>query len=1108
MENEKIKENTVLKGSRWNEPIKVVKTEQHSDYIVLSAVGLNTKQYYYELLFPEDLHNIQILTETESLDFSGDSDDFFLGIEAHRIRLAYEFDPYNAVNISQIDPLPHQIDAVYNRILRNPRIRFLLADDPGGGKTIMAGLVLKELKYRGVVRRTLIVVPGHLKFQWQREMREKFREFFEIIDRDVVNAYWGKNVWTDKNQCITSMDFAKQEDILDALREANWDLVIVDEAHKMAAYVYGDKVDRTERYKLGQVLSRNSSHLLFLTATPHKGDPENFRMLLNLLEPDMFADTSILNKSINQKENPLYIRRLKEDLRDFDGKPLFPPRYVHTVEYRLSRPEKKLYEAVTEYVMNYYMKAIERENRNVALALLILQRRLASSVRAVRKSLERRRERLKEMYEQSSVISEEVLIPEDIEDLPEHERWKYEERVEKLTLAKDLDELKQEIAELDALVSLAKEVEAMETETKLTELRKVMDTLNLREEDKKLLVFSEFKDTMDYLVEKLRSWGYKVTFIHGGMNQDQRIAAEGEFRRDAQIMVATEAAGEGINLQFCWLMVNYDIPWNPVRLEQRMGRIHRYGQRNEVHIYNMVSVETTEGKILDRLFEKLELMRLQLGSDRVFDVIGEIFEGISLEQLIKDALANKRTIDEILATIEAIPDRELIERIRKATAEGLATRHIDLSKIRQERQKAEENRLVPEYIESFFLKAFPRLGGVVDKRHDGFYRVGKVPPDLRNVSIGFKNAYGSVDKHYPKISFRKAEAASGEAEFIAPGHPLLETVVEKVLERFRNLGVKGSVFLDPEGRFEGLVWFIQGEVRDGLNNIVGKRLFAIYQDKNGNIKEVPSSILWDLKPAGGDIPEEVKHMMWSKESVVSYVISTILQGYKKELQESRARETDIKKKYGLESLNMLISESSRKILEYRMKEVKEGKDMSLAINREEEEKERLVRRRDELLRNIELERSLRLSPPEVLGVTAVLPSPVKREEVMEESGEVEEAGMRAAIEYEMNHGRKPEDVHLQNLGFDIRSIGPMEIRYIEVKARATEGRIALTPNEWMTAQRFGDNYWLYIVTNALKDPKLHIIRNPAMNLKPVEEIEVVRYIVEKDEWKKAVKEVA
>ncbi|MEM2057794.1 MAG: helicase-related protein, partial [Thermoproteota archaeon] len=755
-----------------------------------------------------------------------------------------------------------------------------------------------------------------------------------------------------------------------------------------------------------------------------------------------------------------------------------------------------------------YMKAIERENRNVALALLILQRRLASSVRAVRKSLERRRERLKEMYEQSSVISEEVLIPEDIEDLPEHERWKYEERVEKLTLAKDLDELKQEIAELDALVSLAKEVEAMETETKLTELRKVMDTLNLREEDKKLLVFSEFKDTMDYLVEKLRSWGYKVTFIHGGMNQDQRIAAEGEFRRDAQIMVATEAAGEGINLQFCWLMVNYDIPWNPVRLEQRMGRIHRYGQRNEVHIYNMVSVETTEGKILDRLFEKLELMRLQLGSDRVFDVIGEIFEGISLEQLIKDALANKRTIDEILATIEAIPDRELIERIRKATAEGLATRHIDLSKIRQERQKAEENRLVPEYIESFFLKAFPRLGGVVDKRHDGFYRVGKVPPDLRNVSIGFKNAYGSVDKHYPKISFRKAEAASGEAEFIAPGHPLLETVVEKVLERFRNLGVKGSVFLDPEGRFEGLVWFIQGEVRDGLNNIVGKRLFAIYQDKNGNIKEVPSSILWDLKPAGGDIPEEVKHMMWSKESVVSYVISTILQGYKKELQESRARETDIKKKYGLESLNMLISESSRKILEYRMKEVKEGKDMSLAINREEEEKERLVRRRDELLRNIELERSLRLSPPEVLGVTAVLPSPVKREEVMEESGEVEEAGMRAAIEYEMNHGRKPEDVHLQNLGFDIRSIGPMEIRYIEVKARATEGRIALTPNEWMTAQRFGDNYWLYIVTNALKDPKLHIIRNPAMNLKPVEEIEVVRYIVEKDEWKKAVKEVA
>jgi len=1109
LKNEEIKENTVLQGSRWNEPIRVIKAERHSEYTVISAVGLNTKQYYYELLLPEDLYEIQILPEAEFPDFSGDPDVFFLGIEAHRIRLAYEFDPYNAVNISQIDPLPHQIDAVYNCILRKPRIRFLLADDPGGGKTIMAGLVLKELKYRGVVRRTLIVVPGHLKFQWQREMKDKFREFFEIIDRDVVNAYWGKNVWADKNQCITSMDFAKQEDILDALREVSWDLVIVDEAHKMAAYVYGEKVDRTERYKLGQVLSKNSSHLLFLTATPHKGDPENFRMLLSLLEPDMFVNMSILNKSIAQKENPLYIRRLKEDLKDFDGKPLFPPRYVHTIKYGLSRPEKRLYEAVTEYVMNYYRKAIERENRNVALALLILQRRLASSVRAIRKSLERRRERLKEMYDQKSVIGEEILIPEDIEDLPEYERWKYEEKVEKLTLAKDLDELKQEIDELDILVKLAKEVEAMETETKLTELKKVMDTLNLQEEgNKKLLVFSEFKDTMDYLVEKLRSWGYKVTFIHGGMDQDRRIAAEGEFRRESQIMVATEAAGEGINLQFCWLMVNYDIPWNPVRLEQRMGRIHRYGQRNEVHIYNMVSVDTTEGQILDRLFEKLELMRIQLGSDRVFDVIGEIFEGISLEQLIKDALANKRTIDEILATIEAIPDKELIDRIRKATAEGLATKHIDLSKIRQERQKAEENRLVPEYIESFFLKGFPRFGGVVEKRHDGFYRIIKVPADLRNISIEFKNAYGTVDKNYPKISFKKEEALSGEAEFVAPGHPLLEAVVERVLEQFKQLGGRGSVFLDPGGRLEGLIWFMQGEIRDGLNNVVGRRLFAIYQDKAGDIKEVPSSLLWDLKPASENIPDEIRIMARDKESIVSYVISTVLQDYKKELQESRAREIEIKKKYGLESLNMLVSESTRKILEYRMKEVKEGKDMSLSINREEEEKERLLKRRDELLRNVELERSLKLSPPAILGVVAVIPSPVKREEVMEESGEVEEAGMRVAIEYELKHGRKPEDVHLQNLGFDIRSTGAGETRYIEVKARATEGRIALTPNEWMAAQRFRDDYWLYIVTNTLKDPELHIIRNPVESLKPIEEVEVVRYIIEKDEWEKVAKEAA
>jgi len=825
---------------------------------------------------------------------------------------------------------------------------------------------------------------------------------------------------------------------------------------------------------------------------------------LHLLEPDMFANISLLEESISNKENPLFVRRMKEDLRDFDEKPLFPPRHVHTVKYELSYHEKMLYEAVTSYVTNYYQKAVERENRNVALALLILQRRLASSVRAIRRSLERRRDRLEEMYKEGVLIREgEVFIPEEIEDLPEDERWKYEDKVEKLTLAENLNELKIEIDELENLIRIAKDVESKEVETKLTELKRVMDTLNLQDErNKKFLVFTEAKDTLDYLIDKLRSWGYDVTYIHGGMSPDERIDAEEEFRHRSQVMVATEAAGEGINLQFCWLMANYDIPWNPNRLEQRMGRIHGYKQLNEMHIYNMVAVDTIEGQILDKLFEKLEIMRLHLGSDRVFDVIGEVFEGISLEQLIKDALANKRTLNDILESIEAIPDKELIEEIRKATAEGLATRHIDLSRIKEEREKAEENRLVPEYIESFFLRAFPKFGGALERRQDGFYRISRVPPELRKISVSFKNMFGKVDRSYPKISFRKEELFKEEqVEFIAPGHPLLEAIVEKALENFRSSPNNSAVFLDPEGAMEGLIWFVQGEVRDGLNNVVGKRLFALHQDKAGKIREVSSAILWDLKPAKSNVPEEVASLALERGSIASYAISSLLQKYREELQDRRSREIDIKKKYGLKSLNTLISESAERILEYRTRQMKEGKDMSLPILKEER-KEDLMRRRNELQRSIELERNLRLSPPEILGVAAVLPFAEKHKDVMREDVEVEEIGMKLAMEYELRQGRNPEDVHLENLGFDVRSRGDGEIRYIEVKARVAEGKIAVTPNEWVVAHRFGDNYWLYIITNALANPKLHIIQNPATKLKAVKEVEVVRYLVEKDKWKR------
>ncbi|MFQ6129128.1 MAG: DEAD/DEAH box helicase, partial [Thermoplasmata archaeon] len=887
-----MKPGDILEGPFWPEKVKVISAKSiGKNQVRIEAVGVGSHKFYNPVLSEEDMNEIRI-AEGMSFDFCGDGESMFLYIESNRIRNAFQFDPLYAVNVSQIHPLPHQIEAVYHYIMPNPRIRFLLADDPGAGKTIMAGLLLKELKYRGLVERILIVVPGHLKDQWLREMKEKFLENFTIIDRAVMNASWGRNPFVDKNQVIVSMDFAKQSDVLLALKDSTWDLCIVDEAHKMSAYRYGEKIDKTQRYTLGEVLSPLTSYLLFLTATPHRGDPENFRLFLDLLEPGFFANTAMLSESIQNKDNPLFLRRLKEDLTDFDKAPIFPPRSVETIKYYLSEDEKKLYNAVTNYVEKHFNRALMKDKRNVTFALTILQRRLASSTRAVRKSLERRRKKLKELYETGQLIQEPRYYDEDyLEDLEEIERWKKEEELlEKLTSAETLEELKDEITRLDDLVILAKEVEKKEVETKLNELRKVMDEEKLQKSDVKLLIFTESKDTLEYLVEKLRKWGYAVTFIHGGMNLDARIRAESEFRNQAQIMVSTEAGGEGINLQFCWLMVNYDIPWNPNRLEQRMGRVHRYGQQHEVHIYNLVAIDTREGRILERLFEKLSRIREHLGSDRVFDVVGEVLVGKSLKDLIVDAIANRRTMEEILKDFERIPDEEALRRVREASLEALATRHIDLTRVMGERRKARENRLVPEYIEEFFKRAADVLGIIMKERRDGLWTISSVPFDVRNQSYSFRTKFGDVSREYSKISFDKERAFKAQAEFVAMGHPLLESVVTAIISRCDNVAGRGATFLDPEGKMDGIVWFLEGEIRDGKDEIAGRRLFAAYQGLMGD--ESPSfvnpSVLWDLRPLSErEAPHNAQVPSLDPETITSYVISEGMERYRDELLERR-----------------------------------------------------------------------------------------------------------------------------------------------------------------------------------------------------------------------------
>ncbi len=1087
----------MVEADFWPESVRVVATQPMGSRLKVEAVGVRSGQFYSRLFASDELERIRVATPV-GRDLAGRAEAFFLGIEAQRIRHAFQFDPLYAVNVSQIDALPHQIEAVYHYILRHPRVRFLLADDPGAGKTIMAGLVIKELKARGLVRRTLIVVPGHLRDQWLREMREKFAEAFTAIDRAVVSATWGRNVWQEYDQVITSIDFAKQDEVLPTLEVAAWDLAIVDEAHKMAAYRYGEKLSKTERYRLGEGLSRRSQFLLFLTATPHRGDPENFRLFLDLLEPGFFASRELLMQSVAEHDNPLFLRRLKEDLKKVDGTPLFPPRHVVTRPFRLSDDEKRLYNAVTAYVEHSYNRALAAEKRNVAFALLILQRRLASSVRAARLSLERRKQRLEELLRLGAWYAERGQVDEEeLEDAPEEERLRREEELlERLTAAETREELQHEIDQLGELIRLARQAERNEVETKLAQLRQVMEAEQIRQTGEKLLIFTEARDTLEYLAEKLRDWGMSVETLHGGLGLDRRIAAEHAFRDRAQVMISTEAGGEGINLQFCALMINYDIPWNPNRLEQRMGRIHRYGQEKEVYVYNLVAEDTREGGVLAALFRKLGKIQAALGSDRVFDVVGDVLPGVSLKDLIVDAVANRRTLDEILATLERVPDEEVIRRVREASLEALATRHLDLQGVLGEERRARENRLVPEYIERFFERASAFLELRGEQRRDGLWRLERVPFELRQVAK--EQGWGPLFEQYLKIAFDKRTARQQGAEFIAPGHPLLETMVERLLILCAPDLARGAVFADPDGRRDGLLWFLQVELRDGTNAIAGQRLVCVHQAAGApaDLRLVPPAVLWDLRPvSGGEAPD----LPVDEGAVLAFAVDAALEPYRRELLAERQREAAVKRKYGLRSLDQLLLESEAKLLDYATRRAK-GEDIpEPTIQHEERVKEDLLGKKRRLEEALRLGTTLAPAEPRIIGVARVVPTDAAGLALTEDQ-DIEDIGMRVALAYEGAQERSAEDISSENLGYDIRSTAPDgAVRYIEVKARARTGVIALTPNEWLMAQRLGDEYWLYVVEHAATVPELHTIQDPAVKLHPDEVVEVVRYVIR--DWK-------
>jgi SNF2 family DNA or RNA helicase len=622
---DQLQPDKVLQGPIFPEPVQVIVVVPMGSAVKVVGKGINSGRVYEPILTMENLAALETSPDVEPFD--GDPQRFRIGIEAMRLALGFEYDPYFSLSIARVDPLPHQLEAVYDYFLALPRIRFLLADDPGAGKTIMAGLLLKELKVRGLVKRTLIITPASLSFQWQREMKDKFRENFEVIRSDVLRANYGSNPWQEKNQVITSVSWVSRvEDAKESLLRSQWDLIIVDEAHKMSA---ASRDKKTLAYQLGEALSGMTDHYLLMTATPHKGDPKNFCLFLELLDRDVYGDVKSLEEAMRKHEAPFYLRRVKEALVTFPDpesgkvKELFTKRMVQTTEFQISDDEWDFYDALTRYVEDQSIKAAAEDSahgRALGFTMAMLQRRFASSIYAVRRSLERMKDkRAKILADPEGHRRGQInkRLPDEFEDLPDDEQQEIIAELEDLVVSYDPATLREEIVQLSKLITEARHLEKREIESKLVKLRELITEHGIFKDPKmKLLIFTEHKDTLDFLagegkdgrpLGKLIEWGLSVTQIHGGMkvgdrnSPGTRIFAEREFRESCQVLIATEAAGEGINLQFCWFMLNYDIPWNPVRLEQRMGRIHRYGQEKDCLIFNFVSTNTREGRVLQKL---------------------------------------------------------------------------------------------------------------------------------------------------------------------------------------------------------------------------------------------------------------------------------------------------------------------------------------------------------------------------------------------------------------------------------------------------------------------------------------------------------------------------
>ena len=1095
----------------------------------LSIIGKNDDGSLLDrMIFETDLLHLALADKNLSWSFTADADEYRLYSEAYRIHLAWLFDPMTAVHTSSIEPLPHQITAVYDKMLSRQPLRYILADDPGAGKTIMTGLLLKELILRGDVKRCLIVSPGSLTEQWQEELSEKFNLKFKILTNADITASIG-NVFDDMPFCIARLDkLARNEDIQKRLELSSWDIIVCDEAHKMSASWYGGDLKKTRRFQLGELLAKTTRHFLLLTATPHNGKNDEFELFLSLVDSERYAQMKPAQReglSVQTDYSDIMRRLVKEELVRFDGTPLFPERIAYTIPYDLSDAELELYESVTEYVRTEFNRAEHvtgKKFNTVGFALTILQRRLASSPAAIYLSLSRRREKLqKKLHDilagKAKLEGAKAISDEDWDDIDEMDAAESESNDEQLidlsTAARSIEELKQEIETLRYLERMADKVRKSNCDKKweelaslLTENEKMFEIQQGHRDRLKLIIFTEHRDTLNYLDDKIGAMigANHVVTIHGGMGRDERHKMEAAFKHDPDIIVliATDAAGEGINLQRAHLMINYDLPWNPNRLEQRFGRIHRIGQRDTCYLWNLVASNTREGEVFSRLFEKLEIEREKLGG-KVFDILGKVtFDNKPLRDLLIEAIQygeSEEAKAHFSRVIDGAFDKDAIEALihERALTKDILD-EMAVTRIREEMERIESRRLQPYFIGSFFLNALDKLGGKYRKRANNRWTLERVPQKIRE-----ENAQSSrveaISKTYEYICFDTKERVIDnlpDAYLVCTGSALLDSVISVILKSGNRHIKEGTIYIDERNTAvdAGILLYVETVMhndimRNNLPEVIDRQVNYLFIDRDNHVKNAGFAPYLDYqtpKPEEREaIMSYIKTQAWLTQDVEQnarkYAMEAFVQKrfetIKSEREERYAKMASAIKKRLCSAINYWDAKAN----EYEEKSQHGVKNATLNAHQARDKADELRDRQSARLKEIELEKQVHPKTPNIIGGAFVISRRLLNElmhvnaepDNCKDTKEMEMIGMHTVMNIERQLGNIPIDVSAENVGYDIESrisncdkSSGYSLRFIEVKARQKDaGYVTLTRNEILTARNCEErgNYILAIV---------------------------------------------